>query len=216
MWRRLPSASPTPSAWPWQVLQSKTQHTLSRLQTEGTLPDLGTCSSCRACLWRPGGGSTPKIGVPLGVPEYHPLQGRDNYPSAKQFTEEIEATFQEEKQMGTDFTQAEAAEVCDCLPDQLCPGPMAGIQESDKVRTIFDGSWGGANTHIQSNTIERTTAPTVMDCVQALHWLQASCKDSATPAVSGEVDLSGAWQTRPLNQAWTLLKADTTKAHQSP
>ena len=72
---------------------------------------------------------------------------------------------------------------------------------------------GGANTHIQSNTIEHTTAPTVMDCVQALHWLQASCKDSATPAVSGEVDLSGAWQAPQLNQAWTLQKADITKAH---
>ena len=67
------------------------------------------------------------------------------------------------------FTQQEAAEACKCTPDQLCPGPMAGIQESDKVRTIFDGSWGGAGTHIQANTTERTTAPTVMDCIQALH-----------------------------------------------
>ena len=67
------------------------------------------------------------------------------------------------------FTQDEAAKVCDCLPDQLCPGFMAGIQETDKIRTIFDGSWGGANTHIQSNTVERTTAPTDMDCVHALH-----------------------------------------------
>ena len=84
--------------------------------------------------------------------------------------EEIEATFEEEKTMGMvlgPMTQQEAAAICGCQPDQLCPGPMAGIQESDKVRTIFDGSWGGANTHIQSNTVERTTAPTVMDCVQA-------------------------------------------------
>ena len=36
---------------------------------------------------------------------------------------------------------------------------------------------------------------------------------TATPADSGEVDLSGAWQTPPLNQAWPLLKADITKAH---
>ena len=134
----------------------------------------------------------PKDGVPLGVtsptlrtpgiwptkeelrgeedpyPEHPPLQGRDNYPSAKEFTKEIEATFEEEKRMGMvlgPFAQQEAATICGCQPDQLCPGPMAGIQESDKVRTIFDGSWGGANTHIQSNTVERTTAPTVMDCV---------------------------------------------------
>ena len=89
---------------------------------------------------------------------------------AKEFTDEINATFEEVKKMGMvlgPFTQQEAAEACECTPDQLCPGPMAGIQESDKVRTILDGSWGGANTHIQANTTERTTAPTVMDCVQA-------------------------------------------------
>ena len=103
------------------------------------------------------------------LPDYPPLQGRDNYPSAKEFTDEINATFEDEKKMGMvlgPFTQQEAAEACKCTPVQLCPGPMAGIQESDKVRTIFDGSWG---THIQANTTERTTAPTVMDCIQALH-----------------------------------------------
>ena len=73
------------------------------------------------------------------LPDYPPLQGRDNFPSAKEFTDEINATF-EEKNMGIvvgPFTQQEAAEACKCTPDQLCPGPMAGIQESDKVRTIF-------------------------------------------------------------------------------
>ena len=39
---------------------------------------------------------------------------------------------------------------------------MAAIDEGDKIRTIYDGSWGGANAHIQANTEERTTAPTVM------------------------------------------------------
>ena len=74
------------------------------------------------------------------LPDYPPLQGRDNYPSAKESTDEINATFEEEKKMGMvlgPFTQQEAAEACKCTPDQLCPGPMAGIQESDKVRTIF-------------------------------------------------------------------------------
>ena len=149
-------------------------------------------------------------------PEYPPLQGRDNYPSAKEFTKEIEATFEEEKTMGMvlgPMTQQEAAEICGCQPDQLCPGPMAGIQESDKVRTIFDCSWGGANTHIQSNTIERTTAPTVMDCVQALHWLHASKTTPLAPAQGGEMGRSTTWSPPGPHQAWTLLKADITKAH---
>ena len=111
------------------------------------------------------------------------------------------------------MTQQEAAEICGCQPDQLCPGPMAGIQESDKVRTIFDGSWGGANTHIQSNTIERTTAPTVMDCVQALHWLHASKTTPLAPAQGGEMGRSTTWSPPGPHQAWTLLKADITKAH---
>ena len=38
------------------------------------------------------------------------------------------------------------------------PGPMAAIDEGDKIRTIYDGSWGGANAHIQANCEERTTA----------------------------------------------------------
>ena len=63
------------------------------------------------------------------------------------------------------FTIAEAAEYCGCTPEELCPGPMAAVDEGDKVRTIYDGSWGGANAHIQRHTEECTTAPTVMDCV---------------------------------------------------
>ena len=111
------------------------------------------------------------------------------------------------------MTQQEAAVICGCQPDQLCPGPMAGIQEADKVRTIFDGSWGGANTHIQSNTVERTTAPTVMDCVQALHWLHASKTTPLAPAQGGETGGSRTWSPPGPHQAWTLLKADITKAH---
>ena len=46
------------------------------------------------------------------------------------------------------------------LPDELCPGPLAAIDEGDKIRTIYDGSWGHANSHVQQNTVEKTTAPT--------------------------------------------------------
>ena len=102
-------------------------------------------------------GNTPLLsrleflwGSPL-LPWCHQASGLPKKnPSAKQFTEEIASIFEEEKAMGMvigPFTQDEAAKVCDCLPDQLCPGPMAGIQEADKIRTIFDGSWSGANPH---------------------------------------------------------------------
>ena len=72
------------------------------------------------------------------------------------------------------FTAAEAASHCHCLVSELCPGPMAAIDEGDKIRTIYDGSWGRANSHIQANCAERTTAPTVMDCMHGIHWPQAA------------------------------------------
>ena len=74
------------------------------------------------------------------------LSGRDNYPSAQDFTQEIIATFEEEKLLDMvtgPHTQTEVAQLCGCQPSELCPGPMAAIDEGDKVRTIYDGSWGG-------------------------------------------------------------------------
>ena len=72
------------------------------------------------------------------------------------------------------FTRSEAAERCRCKPEELCPGPLAGIDESDKIRTIYDGSKGGANAHIQAHTEEKTTAPMVGDCLHAIHWLRTA------------------------------------------
>ena len=68
------------------------------------------------------------------------------------------------------FTRSEAAERCRCKPEELCPGPLAGIDESDKIRTIYDGSKGGANAHIQAHT----DAPMVGDCLHAIHWLRTA------------------------------------------
>ena len=129
---------------------------------------------------------TLKEGVPLGVSdptltsrEFGPLRrslrekpgwgktppppvAHDNYPTAERFAEEIESTFYEERALDMvdgPFTRSEAAERCRCKPDELCPGPLAGIDESDKIRTIYDGSKGGANAHIQAHTAEKTTAP---------------------------------------------------------
>ncbi|OLP76322.1 hypothetical protein AK812_SmicGene43764 [Symbiodinium microadriaticum] len=51
-----------------------------------------------------------------------PPQGWENYPSAEKFQESIKATFLEE------------------VPMKMVEGPLAGIEESDKIRTIYDGS----------------------------------------------------------------------------
>ena len=142
-----------------------------------------------------------KTGVPLGVKEpplkspgiwptkeelkgESPLdgaledpRGRGNYASAEIHSDDIRKTFLEERDMDMvlgPLTAQEAASLCGCDISELCPGPMAAIDEGDKIRTIYDGSWGGANAHIQANTEERTTAPTVMDCLHGIHWLQAS------------------------------------------
>ena len=137
--------------------------------------------------------------------------GRENHPSAEIHSEDIRATFLEEKAMDMvlgPFTPAEAASCCHCLVSELCPGPMAAIDEGDKVRTIYDGSWGGANAHIQANCEERTTAPTVMDCMHGIHWLQAA---QAEPARSKLNYAHCEWPSKA--EEWLLLKADVTKAH---
>ena len=127
-------------------------------------------------------------------------RGRGNYTSAELHAEDIRKTFLEERDMDMvigPLTAQKAAEICGCGMPELCPGPMAAIDEGDKIRAIYDGSWGGANAHIQANTEERTTAPTVMDCLHGIHWLQASQQEPGH---------------KKLKQ-WMLLKADVTKAH---
>eukprot|EP00434_Breviolum_minutum_P024420 symbB.v1.2.021567.t1/scaffold1869.1/size97865/1 len=77
--------------------------------------------------------------------------GRHNYDSAEAFSDSIKETFVEEKAMGLvegPFTKQEAANRCGCNPSELCPGPMAAIDEGDKIRTIYDGSFGGANASV--------------------------------------------------------------------
>ena len=188
---------------------------------------------------------TVKEGVPLGVttptltspgiwPTKAELKGEDptlidlpyptgraNYSSAEQFTEDIKTTFREERALQMvegPFTTTEAANYCGCAAEELCPGPMAAIDEGDKIRTIYDGSWGGANAHIQRNTEECTTAPTVMDCVHCIHWLRAA-RGIPPPERAGATGpdtcdggrTNWVWPT-PTTQ-WSILKADVTKAH---
>ena len=196
------------------------------------------------------------IGVPLGVtiPPLHspgiwPLKtelsgmehitpdlaepyGKANYPSALDFADHIQNTFLEEKDLDMvegPLSREEAAARCGCTPEDLCPGPLAAIDEGDKIRTIYDGSVGGANGHIQKNTMERTTAPTVLDCIQAIHWLHSAQTLGTTgapgpdePGDGGppcwvqkgtEPQLASDWRWPSQSDRWVLLKADVTKAH---
>ena len=123
------------------------------------------------------------------------------------------------------LSKQQAADLCGCDPTALCPGPLAGIDEGDKVRTIYDGSVGGANAKIQQNTKVRTTAPTVLDCVHAIHWLHAARHTEActrprlSPGASGPEGAGGlddpipTWEWPTKDSQWILLKADVTKAH---
>ena len=116
------------------------------------------------------------------------------------------------------FSKEEAASRCGCDSEDLCPGPLAGIDEGDKIRTIYDGSVGGANA-IRNQTVERTTAPTVLDGVQALHWLHAAAAEGppsqgASGPKGGIVKPPpGGWLWPEPGTRWVLLKADVTKAH---
>ena len=179
--------------------------------------------------------TTLKQGVPLGVdtpvlrsPDIWPTKeelkgeispdpaleaptGRENYSSAETHAADIRATFVEEMAMDMvlgPFTASEAASHCNCLVSELCPGPMAAIDEGDKIRTIYDGSWGRANAHIQAHCAERTTAPTVMDCMHGIHWLQATQTESSR----GKLPYAH-WEWPSKQEEWMPLKADVTKAH---
>ena len=139
--------------------------------------------------------------------------GRENDSSAKDFAAQVRQTFVEDVDLGMvegPLTQAEAACRCECAPEELCPGPLAASDEGDKIRTIYDGSWGQANSHIQQNTVEKTTAPTIMDCVQAIHWLNTT-KEKPTRAVAPGTDLE--WPPPHKQTTWAILKADVSKAH---
>ena len=83
--------------------------------------------------------------------------GRENYSSAETHADDIRATFVEEMAMDMvlgPFTAAEAASRCNCLVSELCPGPMAAIDEGDKIRTIYDGSWGRANAQTVRSALQ--------------------------------------------------------------
>ena len=125
-------------------------------------------------------------GVPLGVTD-PPLTLPGIWPLKKELKgEDRSSTLQQRAHPGHisgmgmvegPFSKEAAASRCGCASADLCLGPLAGIDEGDKIRTIYDGSVGGANDTIRNQTVERTTAPTVLDGVQALHWLHAAAEE---------------------------------------
>lgn len=90
---------------------------------------------------------TLKLGVPLGVTD-SAFKFPDIWPRSR--------TFENKK----DFdmvsrphnTIHEVACLCGCQQSELCSGPMAAIDEGDKVRAIHDR---GANARIQNHTFKR-------------------------------------------------------------
>ena len=81
------------------------------------------------------------------------------------------------------FSKEEAASRCGCDSEDLCPGPLAGIDKGDKIRTIYDGSVGGANGYMRQ--------------------LRRGDRQTST----------WGWLWPEPGTRWVLLKADVTKAH---
>ena len=74
---------------------------------------------------------------------------------------------------GRPSLQGGAAARCICRPE--------GIDEGYKIRTIYDGSIGGANDTIRNQTMERTMAPTVLDGQRSHAFWQSRCSSHCGP-----------------------------------
>ena len=104
-----------------------------------------------------------------------PPTATPNYPSAEEHLAAIRQTYLEEVPLGMTIgplTKEQAATICQCTTDQLCPGALAGKPEGrylDKLRTIHDATINHVNEWIRRNQLEKTTAPTLHDAMTALH-----------------------------------------------
>ena len=141
------------------------------------------------------------------------LSAKENYQSAEQHKADLEAAFLEERDLDMvegPHSKLQAAEICGCTPEEIIHGPMAAVEESDKVRTLYDGSVGGQNDHIRKNTEEKTTSPAVHDCLRALHWCRHAAADPGTPVAP---EAAKHWPPPHKDEDYFILKADVTKAH---
>ena len=141
---------------------------------------------------------------------------RENYSSAELHAEDLLATFMEEVQMGMvegPLTLEEAAALCECTEAQICTGSLGAVEESDKIRTVFDGSIIFVNQWIQKNTTEKTTCPTVQDLLWALSCLRHGDSGPGLTAKDGLEGGAGASGPDAPPSDWTILKLDVSKAH---
>ena len=93
-----------------------------------------------------------------------PPTTHENYPSTDDYEAEIRATFAadvKEGMVGGPLTLQQAAQLCDCDPQDIVCGALAGKLEGDKVRTIHDGTVVQVNPAIQANTPQKTLVPHV-------------------------------------------------------
>ena len=107
------------------------------------------------------------------------------------------------------LTQDEAARRCGCTSEELCPGPLAASDEGDKVRTIYDDSWGHANSHIQQNTVEKTTQQRLWTVSRRSTGWTLQRRGKSTVATGTDLG----WVPPHKNTTWAILKADVSKAH---
>ena len=92
---------------------------------------------------------------------------KDNYTSAGDFDGEIEATFEEEKEMDMTLgpmSLESAAIICECEPDEICCGALAGINEGDKIRTVHDGTISTLIHGFRGTLRARQHPPVCMTC----------------------------------------------------
>ena len=75
---------------------------------------------------------------PLEVP---PPEGHANYSSTKSYAAEIRATFMEEVDLGMvtgPLSKQQAAQICSCRAEDLCPCPMAGNEWTRSAPSLMD------------------------------------------------------------------------------
>ena len=157
--------------------------------------------------------------------------GKANYPSAVDFTAHIRATFIEEVALGMvegPLSKPAAGRLCQCQPEDLCPGPLAAIDKGTRsgpsTMARLEGPMG-----ISRTTDWRGPQPlTVLDCVHTIHWLHSAQIPGAAGATgpdslgmlpqgtqtvgsTGTRENSG-WRWPFTSDRWVLLKADVTKA----
>lgn len=132
---------------------------------------------------------------------------------------------------GLFLTKQEAANRCGCTPLWLGGGFLRGHKKDFEEERIGHG--GGAftkqevaNSHIQQNTSEKTTAPTVLDCLHGIHWLRAAESNTTgtfqtlprggggtATSVDSESQEVGTWEWPTPGTTTLLLKAGVSKAH---